>query len=258
MVVLIKETLTLSLHVADDSTHFAHFGFFGTAAAETRDVWGSEMLYHKSGSPTHLQLVNPTTLSLVGTVYITFIPFTWQWHDNILVQQGLLDIVPNSNIKEWRYPYLGLGRYDIWLTCWFEWTGKEWHCTKWICLESSNMSSHFGSAKDVFLAWFARISSFTASHNTGSGRRSLGCKERCGAVNGQGWIFPLKKWTISPILPFYPSDSTKMQNYEIFEPPKNSSSACTRAPAGDPGTAPAFALPVWHCVAPTHWAPSPA
>ena len=51
-------------------------GFFGTAAAETRDVWGSEMLYHKSGSPTHLQLVNPTTLSLVGTVYITFIPFT--------------------------------------------------------------------------------------------------------------------------------------------------------------------------------------
>jgi|OM-RGC.v1.029716883 hypothetical protein len=26
------------------------------------------------------------------------------------------------------------------------------------------MSSHFGSAKDVFLAWFARISSFTASH----------------------------------------------------------------------------------------------
>ena len=77
MVVIIEETLTLSLHVADDSTHFAHFGFFlALLAAETRDVWGSEMLYHKSGSPTHLQLVNPTTLSLVGTVYITFIPFT--------------------------------------------------------------------------------------------------------------------------------------------------------------------------------------
>ena len=26
------------------------------------------------------------------------------------------------------------------------------------------MSSHFGSAKDVFLGWFARLSSFTASH----------------------------------------------------------------------------------------------
>ena len=181
--------------------------------------------------------MNPTTLSLVGTVYITFIPFTWQWHDNILVQQGLLDIVPNSNIKEWRYPYLGLGIYAIWLTCWFEWTGKEWHCTKWICLESSNMSSHFGSAKDVFLAWFARISSFTASHNTGSGRRSLGCKERCGAVNGQGWIFPLKKWKISPILPFYPSDSTKMQNCEIFEATKEFIIRLHSSPCRRP----------WHC-----------
>ena len=52
----------------------------------------------------------------------------------------------------------------------------------------------------------------------------------------------------------------KCKIMKFSRPPMNSSSACTRAPAGDPGTAPAFALPVWHkhCVAPTHWAPSPA
>ena len=59
----------------------------------------------------------------------------------------------------------------------------------------------------------------------------------------------------------YPVKATAGKNTaKIFEPPKNSSSACTQAPAGDRGTAPAFALPVWHkhCVAATHWAPSPA